>query len=59
MNDPDCIVHSSDSYPVYYPPNTPGNKFPSGVNPVYNAKAEAKFWLKDVEYSLYDMVGAR
>jgi phosphatidylserine decarboxylase len=51
------IVNSSDSYPLYYPPNSTSEV--TGQNPAKNVSTEAHFWLKDNQYSLYDMLGAR
>jgi phosphatidylserine decarboxylase len=48
-----AIVHSSDSFPLYYPPGA------RGANPTVVQEAESKFWLKDHRYSLLDMFAAR
>ena len=47
------IVHSSDSYPLFYPSEG------FGKNPSTNVQAESQFLLKDSQYSLYEMFGAR
>jgi len=48
-----AILHSSDSYPLHFP------KGIKGSNPYKGVMAENKFWLKDVNYSLYDMIAAK
>lgn len=50
---PKAIVHSSDSYPLFYPPGT------YGTNPTLNAQGDNHFWLKDHRYSLHDMFASR
>lgn len=45
------IIHSSDSHPLFYP--SPED----GQNPALNVQASSNFWLKDNQYSLYDMFG--
>lgn len=49
---PKAIVHSSDSYPLFYPPGK------VGTNPTNNVQGEDYFWLKDNRYSLHDMLGS-
>lgn len=45
-------MHSSDSSPLYFSSEA------YGKNPSFNVQAKSHFWLKDNEYSLYDMLGA-
>lgn len=45
------IIHSSESHPLFYP--SPED----GQNPALNVQASSNFWLKDNQYSLYDMFG--
>ena len=46
------IVHSSDSSPLHFSSEI------YGKNPSFNVQPESQFWLKDNEYSVYDMFGA-
>jgi len=45
-------VNSSDSFPLH------NNEKSQGSNPAYNVQGYENFWLKDNNYSLYDMLGA-
>lgn len=46
-------MHSSDSYPLVYPPGSKGR------NPATNVKGDSHFWLKDSLYSLHDMFDSK
>ena len=51
-NDNDnMIVSSSESFAFYHKDPT------LGTTPTYNVQYETRFWLKDAQYSLVDMLG--